>query len=95
MQSGLAQLRCERQLPRILPGAQRRGERNARESHSIAIPLQALSKISMPLRPTLLDRADGVVVKLAPGSSEVSTLVIARRLWEARFVRWRWLISER
>jgi hypothetical protein len=49
----------------------------------------------MPLRPTLLDRADGVVVKLAPGSSEVSTLVIARRLWEARFVRWRWLISER
>src|ERR1700730_9435096 len=25
----------------------------------------------------------------------VSTLVIARRLCEARFVRWRWLISER
>src|SRR5262249_23063842 len=28
-------------------------------------------------------------------SSEVSTLVIARRLWEASFVRWRWLISQR
>src|SRR6516165_8876548 len=31
-------------------------------SLSIAIPLQALFKISMPLRPALLDKTDGVVV---------------------------------
>ena len=65
--------------------------------------LQAL-QISMPLRATLLDGADVVVVgdsnwhlvgRLVSRFLEVSTLVIARRLWEAGFVRRRWLISER